>query len=71
VVALSVLMRACSAWACAGWVLDDPLTARRWWLLPLQDLVAFGIWLAGFFGNQIIWRGRRYILHPDGRFERV
>jgi ceramide glucosyltransferase len=69
--ALAILMRACSAWACAGWVLRDLLTARFWWLLPLQDLLAFAIWLAGFFGNHIVWRGRRYVLHPDGRFERV
>jgi ceramide glucosyltransferase len=68
--ALAILMRACSAWACAGRVLHDPLTARCWWLLPLQDLLAFAIWLAGFFGNHIVWRGHRYVLHPDGRFER-
>lgn len=71
VAALAILMRACSAWACAGWVLCDPLTARRWWLLPLQDLLAFAIWLTGFFGNHIVWRGHRYVLRPDGRFERV
>ncbi len=71
VAAVAILMRGFSAWACAGWVLHDRLTARLWWLLPLQDLLAFAIWLAGFFGNHIIWRGRRYLLHADGRFERV
>jgi ceramide glucosyltransferase len=71
VAALAILMRACSAWACAGWVLRDSLIARLWWLLPLQDLLAFAIWVAGFFGNHIIWRGHRYLLHPDGRFSRV
>ena len=71
VTAAAILMRACSAGACAGWVLRDPLTARLWWLLPVQDLLAFAIWLAGFFGNHIVWRGHRYLLHPDGRFERV
>jgi ceramide glucosyltransferase len=67
--ALALLARAASAAACAGWVLRDSLTARLWWLLPLEDLLAFAIWLAAFFGNQIIWRGRAYRLHPDGRFE--
>jgi ceramide glucosyltransferase len=69
VAALSILLRAASAWACAGWVLRDPLTARLWWLLPVQDILAFAMWIAGFFGNHIVWRGRRYFLHSDGRFE--
>jgi len=68
VAALAVAVRAFSALACAGWVLDDELTARNWWLLPVQDVLAFAIWIAGFFGNHIAWRGRRYLLQPDGRF---
>jgi ceramide glucosyltransferase len=64
-------MRAVAAWAVAGWVLLDPLIARRWWLVPLQDLVGFAVWVAGFFGNTIHWRGRRYYLRRDGRFELV
>jgi ceramide glucosyltransferase len=71
VAAMAVVLRAASAWACAGWVLHDRLTASRWFLLPLQDAMAFPIWIAGFFGNYIIWRGRKYLLHPDGRFERA
>ncbi|MBI1786448.1 MAG: glycosyl transferase, partial [Acidobacteria bacterium] len=66
--ALAAGFRALSAWACAGWVLHDPLTRSRWWLLPVQDVLAFLMWLAGFFGNTILWRGRRYYLLPDGRF---
>lgn len=67
--ALAALFRALAAWATAAWALRDPLTARRWWLLPVQDLASFAIWIAGFFGNTITWRGRRYRLFRDGRFE--
>ncbi len=69
VLALTALLRALAAWAVAGWVLHDPLTARRWWLVPVQDVVSFCFWLAGFFGNTIEWRGRPYHLRADGRFE--
>ena len=41
----------------------------RWLLLILQDMLGFGFWLAGLAGNTIFWRGRRYYLYSDGRFE--
>lgn len=69
--AAALALRAMSAWACAGWVLRDPLTARSWWLLPTQDVLAFALWIAGFFGNTILWRGRRYRLNKDGTFEHI
>ncbi|MFB3775969.1 MAG: bacteriohopanetetrol glucosamine biosynthesis glycosyltransferase HpnI [Bryobacteraceae bacterium] len=65
----AALLRALSAWAVAGWVLRDSLTLRRWYLVPVEDLVSFAFWMAGFFGNTIQWRGRTYCLRPDGRFE--
>jgi ceramide glucosyltransferase len=71
VAAGTALFRALAAWASAGWVLHDPLTARRWWLVPLQDVASFLVWIGGFFGNTIQWRGRRYYLRRDGRFELV
>jgi ceramide glucosyltransferase len=67
--AVTAAFRATAAWASAGWVLHDGLTGRRWWLVPLQDLAAFCVWIGGFFGNTIVWRGRKYYLYPDGRFE--
>jgi ceramide glucosyltransferase len=67
--AATLVLRVIAAWATAGYVLRDSLTARRWWLLPLQDLLSFAMWLAGFFGNTILWRGRKYYLRADGRFE--
>ena len=69
--AAAVVLRGAAVWATAGHVLRDPLTRRRWWLLPLQDCAALLVWCAGFFGNTILWRGRRYWLLPDGRFEPV
>jgi ceramide glucosyltransferase len=48
------------------------LRARlHWALVPLEDVLAFCFWIAGFFGNTIVWRGRRYRLERDGRFRLV
>jgi ceramide glucosyltransferase len=69
--AVTAVARAAAGWAVAGWVLRDPLTARLWWGVPLQDFIAIGVWVAGFFGKHITWRGRRYALLSDGRFEPV
>src|ERR1035438_689518 len=65
--AAAVAMRAAAAWATAEYALHDPLTRRRLFLVPLQDLAQFAVWMAGFFGNTILWRGRKYMPLPDGR----
>jgi ceramide glucosyltransferase len=69
--AVTVLLRAAAAWATAVWVLRVPAASWQWIYLPLQDLISFGFWIAGFFGNTILWRGRRYVLLRDGRFRLV
>lgn len=38
-----------------------------WWLVPVKDLLQFAVWAAAFFGNRIVWRGRRFRLQRDGR----
>jgi ceramide glucosyltransferase len=66
--AVTMILRAAAAAAVSEAVLHDPLCRRRWYLIPVQDLLSLAFWLAGFFGNTIVWRGRRYLLLPDGRF---
>jgi ceramide glucosyltransferase len=70
-VAVTAAFRALAAWSTAKKVLHDPLTSGRWWLIPIQDVLSFAVWLAGFFGNTIVWRGRRYKLLRYGRFQFV
>jgi ceramide glucosyltransferase len=70
-VVVTLPFRAAAGWATAGHALRDPVVRRLWWLVPLQDVVSFLVWIGGFFGNTILWRGRRYYLLPDGRFELV
>jgi len=49
------------------------LTRRLWWLTPLQDNSELLVWMAGFFGNTIVWRGRKYYFEcaMDGLSRRV
>jgi ceramide glucosyltransferase len=70
-VVVTAFFRALAAWSTAKQVLHDPLTSRGWWLIPFQDLISACVWVAGFFGNTIDWRGRRYKLLRDGRFQFV
>lgn len=47
-------------------VLGDRQVFRDLWLLPLRDVVGFGLWIASFAGNEIEWRGERFLL-KNGR----
>jgi ceramide glucosyltransferase len=68
---VALLFRAAAAWAVAVDVLNDPLTRENWWLVPVQDLMSFGVWVGGFFGRSISWRGRRYNIQKDGTYADV
>jgi ceramide glucosyltransferase len=68
VLVITIAVRSLSAYTVSGGVLRARL---NWFLLPIEDLMAFCFWLAGFFGKTISWRGRRYKLFADGRFEQI
>ncbi len=65
----ALILRIAAAWAAGIYVLRDRLTLSFCWLLPLQDSLSFLVWIGGFFGKTILWRGRKYYLRSDGRFE--
>jgi ceramide glucosyltransferase len=71
VAAAAAVFRGAAGWATAGLVLRDPLTRRLWALVPLQDAASFLVWICGFFGKTVLWRGRKYYLRRDGRFELI
>ncbi len=66
-----LVVRFLAARAVAYQTLKDDVTSKAWYLVPIQDILSFGFWIAGFFGNYVTWRGRAYRLLPDGRFEAV
>ena len=66
-VLLTLVVRGMAAMATARYVLRDPVTQKQWWLLPLQDVLGFLIWISGFIGDTIIWRDRKCTVLRDGR----
>jgi ceramide glucosyltransferase len=66
---VTAVLRAWAAVAVSSWVLNAPLRGRNWLWIPVQDLLGFLFWLAGFTGNSIHWRGRQYRLRADGTFD--
>jgi ceramide glucosyltransferase len=67
---LSFFLRMALAMAVGAEVLGDHQVLPNLWLLPLRDLVAMGMWVAGFAGNTIVWRGERFMV-KKGKLSKV
>jgi ceramide glucosyltransferase len=67
--AVCALFRLGALLAVGPGVLQDRLTLRFAWLIPLQDVASFVVWCLAFFGSTIVWRNRRYKLLPDGKLQ--
>ncbi|MGD0481212.1 MAG: bacteriohopanetetrol glucosamine biosynthesis glycosyltransferase HpnI [Terracidiphilus sp.] len=59
---LSFFLRLAQAMAVGAAVLGDHEVLPNLWLLPIRDVVAMGLWVAGFAGDTIVWRGERFAL---------
>jgi ceramide glucosyltransferase len=49
---------------CVEWRFNLP--RQDYWLIPLYDVMAFGIYAASFFGATVHWRGADYRVMADG-----
>jgi ceramide glucosyltransferase len=58
--ALSYFLRLTLAMTVGAEVLGDRQVLAHLWLLPIRDVVAMGLWAAGFVGDTIVWRGERF-----------
>ena len=55
-----VVLRFAVAWFVGIDGMRDDLVGRNLWMLPLRDAFAFLVWLASFFPQTIMWRGKRF-----------
>ncbi|MGD0733803.1 MAG: bacteriohopanetetrol glucosamine biosynthesis glycosyltransferase HpnI [Terracidiphilus sp.] len=67
---MSFFLRLALAMTVGAEVLGDHQVLPSLWLLPLRDVVAMGVWIAGFAGNTIVWRGEPFEL-KDGKLKSV
>jgi len=67
---MSFFLRLGLAMTVGAEVLGDHQVLSSLWLLPLRDVVGMGVWVAGFSGNTIVWRGERFAL-KDGKLRRI
>jgi ceramide glucosyltransferase len=65
-----LLLRLAVALTVGTAVLRDRQLIRQLWLLPLRDLVAAAMWIAGFGGHTVRWRGDRFLL-KKGKLIRI
>ena len=42
------------------------LPREKYWLIPLQDIVAFAVYVGSYFGATVHWRGAEYRVATDG-----
>lgn len=65
--ATTLAARLTMAWYVAVRRLRDPVARRALWLVPLRDLLGFGLWIAAYLGTTIVWRGQRFRLGGGGK----
>jgi ceramide glucosyltransferase len=67
---LSFFLRLAQAMTVGTSVLGDHDVLPNLWLLPLRDIIAIFLWVAGFSGDTIVWRGERITLKA-GKLQRA
>jgi len=67
---LAFFLRLALAMTVGAAVLGDRQVLANLWLLPMRDLVAMGLWTAGFAGDTIVWRGERFTVR-GGKLEKA
>lgn len=56
-------------------VYKEVIRSKHWlkWLIliPLKDILSFGIWISSFLGNKTLWRGKTYKILEGGIIREV
>jgi ceramide glucosyltransferase len=63
---VTVAARVAQALAIGVGVIGDTQVLRNLWLLPIRDMYAMILWICGYAGDTVVWRGEKFTL-SDGR----
>src|SRR5215472_5556134 len=69
--AVTLSIRLGMGWLIGVYWLQDKVLQHYFWLLPLCDLLNFGLWCLGLFGKRVEWRGRRLTIGGGGKIVQV
>ncbi len=69
--ALTILLRFATAIFAGVMLMKDRALLKYLWLVPVRDLIGFGVWLVSFGGNEIRWRGHRFVVRRSGKIEPI
>jgi ceramide glucosyltransferase len=67
---VAIVMRYAVAWVVGRTVLQDRQVTKWMAFVPLRDFAAVLVWLIGFWGHGVTWRGDSFML-KDGKLVRI
>lgn len=60
--AIALAARFSAALTVGGKVLGDGQVYKFWWLIPVRDCIALGLWAWAYTGRSVHWRGEEFLL---------
>jgi ceramide glucosyltransferase len=67
VFALTLTARLLMGWVVGIRSLNDNVAKKLFWLIPVRDLLSFGLWSYGLIGDRISWRGKQFLIGKEGK----
>jgi ceramide glucosyltransferase len=55
-----LVSRYAMAFSVGLWGLNDCVLRKKWWLVPVRDVLSFATWLASFPNSRVRWRGNAF-----------
>ncbi len=76
IVSLTALCAAIGLRVCLALVIcKNVIRSKKWlrWLilLPVKDILGFGIWIWSLLGSAVLWRGGRYLILKGGKIRKM